>query len=307
MLNAVSTPKLAARWLPYAALTGALCIFSTGAVFVRMAQAEGVPSLAIAVLRYLMAASILTLPVLMRHRADLRRIAARDVGWLGLAGVTFALSLLFFFLALENTTILIANLFTNTHPLWVAVAEVVILKAALSRRVWWGVGLALAGGALFTIAGLGGNMGLDPLRGMLFALGSALLSTVYFILGRAVRARVPTMIFLWLALTAGAVAMLLATLFTGTSLTGYSGTAYVWIVLVAITGQVIGQALLTYCMAFIPATFVSVSMLAQVILSAILAFVVFHEQPGPVQLVASVGLSARLSGQNRLYNRGRCL
>lgn len=59
MLNAAEHPTTA-RWLPYATLTGAVGIFSIGAVFVRMAQAEHVPSLVIAALRFLFATPMLS-------------------------------------------------------------------------------------------------------------------------------------------------------------------------------------------------------------------------------------------------------
>jgi len=282
-------PKTAARWLPYAALALGLCVFATGAVFVRMAQAEQIPSLAIAVLRYFFAVMILSPQLLTRHGAEIRRLAARDFLLIALTGTTFAIALFCFFTALEHTTILIANLFSNTHPLWVGLIEALVLKALLDRRVWLGLLLALGGGALFSLSGLAGgaDMGANPPLGMLFALGSALLSTTYFILIRTLRARISTLALLWLSLMFGLALLLVMALLTGTALTGYSVQGYLWILLVSITGQVAGQYLLTYTLAHLPATFVSVSMLAQVILSAVLAFFAFGEQPGAVQVVAS--------------------
>src|SRR5690606_19827706 len=168
-------PKTAARWLPYAALALGLCVFATGAVFVRMAQAEQIPSLAIAVLRYFFAVMILSPQLLTRHGAEIRRLAARDFLLIALTGTTFAIALFCFFTALEHTTILIANLFSNTHPLWVGLIEALVLKALLDRRVWLGLLLALGGGALFSLSGLAGgaDMGANPPLGMLFALGAA--------------------------------------------------------------------------------------------------------------------------------------
>jgi drug/metabolite transporter (DMT)-like permease len=287
MINAAAPQKSAVNWMPYIILAIALCFMSTGAVFVRLAQAQHIPSLAIATLRYIVAVSILTPITLTRSRPELRRITRREFGLIALAGITFALALLFFFFGLEHTTVLIDNLFTNTHPLWVALVEVAILKVVLNRRVWLGLILALAGAGLFAFAGSGTDMGPNPTTGILFAFGSALLSTVYFILGRTVRARISTVVFLWIALTTGLILLLVAVFITRTPLLGYSLSGYFWILMVTITGQLIGQALMTYSLAHLPATFVSVSMLAQVILSAVQAAIIFGEQPGPVQLIGS--------------------
>ncbi len=306
MRNAAERSAVPARWIPYATLTATVCIFSIGAVFVRMAQAEGVPSLAIAALRYLFAVMIIAPFVLARSRHEARRVTVRDYGLIGLAGTTFALSLFFFFVALEHTTVLIANLVTNTHPLWVALVEVVILKMVLERRIWIGLILALGGGVLFAASGLDASsgMGANPVTGVLFALGSAFLSTVYFILGRTIRSRVSTLIFLWTAMLTGLIVMLVVALASGTALTGYPTPAYLWILLVTVTGQVIGQTLLTYTLAHLPSTLVSVSMLVQVILSAVFAFLVFHEQPGPIQIVASAVI---LVGVGLVVTRGQPL
>ncbi|MAS32373.1 MAG: hypothetical protein CL610_00105 [Anaerolineaceae bacterium] len=289
MIDTATPSKAPARWLPFATLAAAIFLLSTGAVFVRTAQAEGVPSLVVAVLRYTFAATILVPFVATRHQPALRRLSARDLRSIVLAGMAFSLSLFFFFLSLENATVLIANLFTNTHPLWVAVLEVLLLSAVLSRRVWVGITLALIGGGLFTVSGMeaGASMGPNPLLGVVFAFVSAFLATAYFLVGRVVRARVGTLIFLSISLLTGVATLMTVVFLTRTSLTGYSLEGYLWIVLVTITGQLIGQGLLTYCLAHLPATFVSVSMLAQVALSAVWAFVAFGENPGLIQLIAS--------------------
>jgi drug/metabolite transporter (DMT)-like permease len=199
---------------------------------------------------------------------------------------------------------LLTNLMTNSSPLWVAIMEVAILKAFLSKRVWMGILLALAGMVLFALAGLdgGGDMGSDPLLGGGIALLSAFIAAIYFIVGRTVRARVSTLVFLWIGLVAGAVVMLVINLVTGTSLTGYSLEGYALILIVTITGQIVGQAMLAYCLAHFPATFVSIALQMLVILSALEAFFVFGEQPGPLQILASAvilaGVIMVISGRN---------
>ena len=305
MANIAIHAKATPRWLPYLVLAAALVIMSLGAIFVRLAQAEHMPSLVIATLRYGCAVLLLSPYVLLHDRAEIKRLTRRDGLFIGLAGAAFSFALFSFFTSLENTTVLISNLFTNTSPLYVALMEVLILKTLLSRQAWLGIIMALAGGALFALAGLGSGetLGANPLAGVALALGSALLSSVYYIVGRLVRPRVSTPVYLWLMLLVGFVILLVITLVTSTPLTGYAAKGYVWVLLVTITGQLLGQAMLIYCLAHLPATFVSVSMLGQVILSAVLAFIVFKEAPGPVQIVASgvilAGVMTVITSRNR--------
>ena len=198
------------------------------------------------------------------------------------------------FVALEHTTVLIANLLVNTHPLWVAILEVLALKAVLGRRVWLGLALALTGTVVFGLAGILGRSGLgdNPLLGGSISLIAAFIAASYFVLGRTIRRRVSTLVFMWLVLIFGALAALSVSLISGTPLLGYSLQGYFWILITAIIGQVIGQSLFAYCLAYLPATLVSISMQGIVVGSAILAFFIFGEQPGALQLLASLVILA---------------
>jgi drug/metabolite transporter (DMT)-like permease len=289
MVEALSLRIRTRPWGPYAALGLGIFVLSWGAIFVRIAQAQGVPSLVIAALRYSTAAVLLSPYALSRHRDELRRLSRRDIGLIALAGMLLVTALLATFMALEHTTVLIANVVSNTSPLWVALMEVLILGAVFSRRVWMGLALALGGTLLFALAGIEdlSAMGSNPLLGAGLAFGSALFGASYFVLGRAVRSRVSTAPFMWISLLSGSALALLMVLLSGTALTGYPLEGYFWILVVTITGQLIGQYLLAYCLAHLPATFVSISLQVLVVLSATLAFLVFGERPGLLQILAS--------------------
>jgi drug/metabolite transporter (DMT)-like permease len=60
--------------------------------------------------------------------------------------------------------------------------------------------------------------------------------------------------------------------------------------------------MLAYCLAHFPATFVSIALQMLVILSALEAFFVFGERPGPLQILASAvilaGVIMVISGRN---------
>lgn len=279
------------RWqrLPYIVLAAAVVLLSAGPIVVRLAQDEGMPSLVIVAIRYTVAALILTPYALRRKRTELRGVSRRDMALVSVAGMLLVTALTFMFVALEHTTVLIANVVANTSPLWVAFLEVMVLGALLGRRVWMGLVLAMAGTLLFSLAGSGdlSSMGDNPLLGAAAALGSALVSAVYFVVGRAVRSRISTVVFMWIALLAGSGFVALVSLLSGTVLTGYTPGAYALALVVTITGQVLGQSMLAFCLAHLPATLTVVSLQGIGVISAIMAFFVFNERPDPLQIVAS--------------------
>jgi drug/metabolite transporter (DMT)-like permease len=70
-------------------------------------------------------------------------------------------------------------------------------------------------------------------------------------------------------------------------LLGYPAAGYLWTLAMTFTGQLIGHSLVAFCLAHLPATLVSMSSQAVVVLSAVLGFLVFNETPGPLQILAS--------------------
>lgn len=283
--------KTTTPWL--AVIVGTLML-ATVPIIVRQAQAEHMPSLSIAALRLMFGALILTPYVLARHATELRQLTRREFGLMALAGIGTTLFFVFFFSSLTLTSVLIAGVMTATNPLWVAFMEVAFLKNRLNRNIWVGLALVLVGSALFSLAGLGGGieLGTNPLMGGLLALLAAGGTATYFTLGRVVRARVSAFVFVWVALLAGSIFATFMLVLTQSALTGFSTQGYIWVLLMTLGAQVIGQVSLIYALAHIPATRVAIVLQFSVVISAVLAVFAFQEQPDPLQIVASVVILA---------------
>jgi drug/metabolite transporter (DMT)-like permease len=280
--------------LPAAAMIAANLTLATVPILVRLAQAEAMPTMAVATLRLLFAVLLLTPYILSRHRAELRRLTRRDAALIGLTGFSTAMFFVFFFTSLEHTSVLIASVFSGTSPLWVALAEVVVLKAVLRRNIWVGLALVLGGSALFAFSGGGGavSLGDNPVLGGAMAVIAAMTSAGYMLPARTVRRRLSALAFLWMMLLVALAIMLALCLVTGTPLTGYSSSGYIWILLMAVGAQIIGQASISYALAHLPPTFISIVIQLSVIISAGLALLLFQEVPQALQIAASVVIVA---------------
>jgi drug/metabolite transporter (DMT)-like permease len=259
-------------------------------ILTRFVQADDVPSLTIALLRMTITAAMLTPYVLGPSRAALVQMSRRDLLFTVLSGLTFALSLIGLFSSLEYTVVLIAILLANTHPVIVALIEGLVLKIRLGWGVWLGLTLTLGGALVFGLAGLNdsSNMGPMPLLGVALALFTSLAQASYFLAGRVARQRVSTPVFMWLAMLIGAGVALVIALLGRTPVLGFPLSSYGLILLLTISGQVVGQSLLAYCLAILPATLVAISMQGIFVFASIWAIFAFNERPDPVQLLASV-------------------
>lgn len=314
-------------WHAYGVLALGIGAVSLAAIFIRLAQSDGVPSLLIAAFRLTLAALVLTPFTLRRYREQLRRLQPRDLLLALASGFFLALHFATWIASLEYTTVLISVVLVTTSPLWVALLEVLFLHARLGRMVIFGLALAFSGGLLIAVpsgsvgsfptsivqsgsgwdillaAGSAAGAGSAPLLGGALALLGAVAVAVYLVIGRKLRAGLDLLPYIWLVYGSGALVLLLVLFIVRTPVTGYPEQSYLWLVLLGIFPQLIGHSSFNYALRFLQATYVSVATQLEPIFSAIVAFFVFRETPGTLQLLGSAviltGVLVATLGQGR--------
>ncbi|MEO1289054.1 MAG: EamA family transporter, partial [Chloroflexota bacterium] len=117
-VSAVSSPR-AIPISVYVMLALGLSSFAFSSILVRLAQAEGMPSLFVASSRLTLAALILTPWVIVKHRANLMTLNKTDLGWAFGAGIFLAIHFWSWVTSLEYTSVLISVVFVTSSPLWV--------------------------------------------------------------------------------------------------------------------------------------------------------------------------------------------
>ncbi|MHB8748866.1 MAG: DMT family transporter [Aggregatilineales bacterium] len=285
MITTHRTPAVA--WHPYAALVIGLAAVSAASSLIRLAQDDGAPSLGIAAWRLTLAALVLTPFTWLRHRAELRRISLLSLLLAVGSGAFLALHFATWVTSLAYTSVINAVALVNLHPILVALASPLLLHERLSRNTWIGLGLALFGSAIISLTGGAGTAPIHstPLLGDGLALLGAVGTAGYFLIGRRVRASVGLVPYIWLTYTSAAVILLILCLFTGANVSGLPTSAYVWMTLLALLPQLIGHTSFNYALGFVPAAYVSLTVLGEPIGSIILAYFIFTEHPGILQIV----------------------
>ncbi len=298
----IITPRSpSVKWHPYAALAIGLAAVSAASSLIRLAQDDGAPSLGIAAWRLTLAALVLTPFTWLRHRAELRQITLLSLLLTVGSGAFLALHFATWVTSLAYTSVINAVTLVNLHPILVALASPLLLHERLRRNAWLGVGLALFGSAIISLTGGAGTAPIHnaPLLGDGLALLGAVGTAGYFLIGRRVRASVGLVPYIWLTYTSAAVILLLLCLFTGANVSGLPTSAYVWMTLLALLPQLIGHTSFNYALGFVPAAYVSLTTLGEPIGSTILAYFIFTEHPGILQIVgaAFILLALWLSGR----------
>jgi len=200
------------------------------------------------------------------------------------AGVFFAGDLALWHGSLLLTSIAASTLEANLAPIFVTLAA----WALWGERPRLGFVLALGGAVLGMLLILAPKLGggAHALAGDALGLGTALCYAGYILAVARLRTRhstgvvmfnttlVFTVLLLPLALTQK---LLPATLHGWLLLLGY-----------ALAAQVVGQSLIAYALAHLPATFGAVGLYVQVIAAAVYAWLLLGERLAPVQILGAV-------------------
>jgi len=274
------------RLLPYVVLAAGVLVVSTASILIRLAQSAAVPSLTIAAAR-LGVASILLLPFgLFRSRSELARLSRRDVALALISGAFLALHFWSWISSLEYTSVASSTALVTTNPLWVGLASVVLFQERLRSTTFIGIGLTFAGTGLIFAADHHSMVGEHPdaLLGNCLALVGAVCASGYLLIGRALRGRVSLLTYIWLAYSSAAVLLAIAVLISGSRVLGFTPSAYLLLLLLAIGPQLLGHTSFNWSLRHLSATFVALSILGEPVGSALLALTIFGERLAPLQL-----------------------
>jgi drug/metabolite transporter (DMT)-like permease len=215
----------------------------------------------------------------------------REHATAALPGVLLAGDLITWHISLHLTSVTNSTLLANMAPVFVTLATWIFLRRPPSLIFVAGLLLSIAGVVVLN-GGPSGVGGGHP-RGDAVALGAACFYAGYFVLlGRARRAFSTGVVMLWSTIAAAVcilpVALIFEAAFVPAMLAG-------WLILLALGWlvHVGGQGLVAFSMAWLPATFSSLTLLIQPVVAAILAWVFLGE---PLTVPQAAGGSIVIAG-----------
>lgn len=251
---------------------------SWSAVLVRLADA---PAASVAFWRLVISVALVA-PVLLatgQHR-EVRRLSPSEWAWVTAAGAFLAAHLIAWFQSLEYTSVASSTVLVTAHPLFVGLLSAAWLAEAPRRAEWAGIALAVGGAVLVGWGDMGG--GTRPLLGDALALAGALLTALYFVVGRRLRPRLS----LWsYVVPVYAVAALVTGSYlwvTGEAVTGWSLSTWGCFVALAVGPMLMGHTSFNWALEHVRAYVVSVVLLLEPIGATLLAVAVLggEEVPG---------------------------
>jgi len=271
--------------VPYLVLAAGVLVVSTASILIRLAQAEAVPSLTIAAVRLGLAALVLIPLAGLRSRRELAALSRRDLLLALASGALLAVHFWSWIASLEYTSVASSTVLVTTNPLWVGLASLFLLRERLPAAALIGIGLSLVGTLLtFAAETTVATASPDPVLGNTLALIGAVSASGYLLIGRALRGRLGLLAYVALAYGAAALLLWAGVVATQTPVQGYSNAAWLFLVALALGPQLIGHTTFNWALRHLSATFVALAILGEPVGSAILAWLLFGERFGPLQL-----------------------
>jgi drug/metabolite transporter (DMT)-like permease len=264
---------------------GSGAAFGAMAVFGKLAYGDGATVGTLLAVRFVLAAALFWALVLVGGAAgELRALAGRDiVVGLAMGGCGYALQAGCYFAALERIDASLLSLLLYTFPAIVAAAAVALGRERMDSRRLAALGLAFGGLAL-VVAGAGAGA-LDP-RGAALGLGAAVVYSTYILVSDGIVARVRPRVLSALVCTGAAASLTVGSALLGELRPGeLTAAGWGWLACLAVVSTVASISLFFAGLRRVGPTTASILATVEPLVTVLLAFLVFGETLGVVQVV----------------------
>jgi drug/metabolite transporter (DMT)-like permease len=280
---------------------GSGAAFGAMAVFGKLAYDAGATVGTLLAVRFALAAALFWA---MGAAREVRALGRRDVGiGLALGACGYALQAGCYFAALERIDASLLSLLLYTFPAIVAVAAIALGRERLDARRLGALGMA-SGGLVLVVAGAGTGA-LDPL-GAALGLGAAAVYSAYILISDGIAARMRPTVLSALVCTGAAAALIAGAALLGQLRLGELTVAgWGWLACLAVVSTVGAISLLFAGLRRVGPTTASILSTVEPLVTVLLAFLVFGEMLGAVQLVGGALVLAAVLGMTDIGTRRR--
>ncbi len=285
---------------PYLIVPIGIAAVSTASIFIRFAQ-EYAPSITIAAFRMGLAALLLFPYTIVKYKDELRALSRKDLGLALLAGFLLAVHFATWITSLEYTSVASSVVLVTTTPLWVALMAPIFLGEKSPRLSIIGMIMALLGGVIiagsdvcsWASAGITchfqeGLSGSQNLLGDLLAVLGAISAAAYLMIGRHLRRKISLTPYIFLVYSTSALFLVIAMFFMAGAPPVFPTRVYGWLILLAVIPQLLGHSIFNWSLKYLPAGYVSVSLLGEPIGATLLSYIFLNETPPEVKIIGAI-------------------
>lgn len=193
-----------------------------------------------------------------------------------LCGILFGSDVAVWNIAIQESSATQASLLTNLSPVWVGIASFLFLHPKPKTNFWIGTLVAVFG--MVTFVGFHFFAAFDFDRAFIFGVFSGIFYAAYLLISKNTLANVAVFSFMFLSLFASSIYLGIICLWANEPFSGFSTAGWSVLLIQAVVCQLAAWFLISYATQYMKATRVSLSLLGQAILTALIAFLFLGEQ-----------------------------
>jgi drug/metabolite transporter (DMT)-like permease len=295
----MESPPARPRFNPALVLFIGVLAVSSGAIFVRTAEAE---PLVKAAWRLTFATLFLLPYAFWKSRAELSALGRRELVLGALSGFFLALHFATWISSLNFTSVANSTVLVNTTPVWVALMTPWFTRDRVTGRAWLGIAFSVAGGLVIGFGDFAG--GTRALLGDGLALTGSLALAFYMLFGRNLRAKLSLPAYLTVCYTSATVLLWAAVLVAGLPASGFDLKTWGALLGMALVSQHLGHSSYNWAMKYFSAGFIAVCLLGEPVLSSLLAWwllgeaITWGKAAGGAIILAGIYLTATANKPN---------
>lgn len=192
-----------------------------------------------------------------------------------ICGLLFGSDIAVWNIAIQQSSATQATFLANLSPVWIGFGSLLFFTQKPTRNFWIGAVIALTG--MVILVGKEMFLNLDFNLGFLFALLSSFLYAVYIMLSKTVLNKIDTISFLSYSMSVSTIYLLIVCIVMGEPLFGFSTTVWSVLFVQGLVCQLAGWFLISYAIQNLDASKVSLSLLSQALITAVLAYLILGE------------------------------
>ncbi|HEX6390678.1 MAG TPA: EamA family transporter, partial [Solirubrobacteraceae bacterium] len=264
---------------------GSGAAFGAMAIFGKLAYDEGANVATLLTVRFTIAALLFWgLVAAVRAFGDVRALSRRDTALgLALGAFGYTAQAACYFAALERIDASLLSLLLYTFPAIVAAAAVALGRERLAARRL--AALVIASSGLVLVVAGAGTGALDA-AGVALGVGAAVVYSTYILVSEGVAGRVRPQVLAALVCTGAAAMLTVATSAIGQLHPGaLTAAGWGWLAAVAVVSTVVAVSLFFAGLRRVGPTTASILSTVEPLVTVLLAFLVFGEMLGAIQIV----------------------
>ncbi|MDB5032574.1 DMT family transporter [Mucilaginibacter sp.] len=203
-----------------------------------------------------------------------------------IGGVVFASDIAVWNLSLKLISATVSTLLSNLAPVWVGLLSYLLFKKKSGSLFWIGTAIAVTG--MVILIGISNLLHLQFNIGIVLAVASSLLYSIYILITKDILKRISTIPFMFYNMLASGVFLLILCGVFGNGLLHFNIKTWGCFAVMGIICQLTGWITINYAISHLESTKVALTLLSQTVIAGLLAVLILNESLQLKEIIGSV-------------------